>query len=157
MSKKSQMPKSVQMYLESARSALIDADSLPGALQHNASRYLLLLTAWELAQIADETCSAWAFRVNAHPRLLKDHGYKLRKSPTTTCIKIVQGKPIETEYASEDEKKKLRTLFLYGREDTSRREFFMRGWHFDTFRNRLISKINLLEVVIKAIQELDEK
>lgn len=157
MSKKSQMPKSVQVYLESARSALIDADSLPGALQHNASRYLLLLTAWELAQIADETCSAWAFRANAHPLLLKDHGYKLRKSPTTTYIKIVQGKPIETKYASEDEKKKLRTLFLYGREDISRRELFMRGWHFDTFRNRLISKIEFLEIIVKAIEGLEEE
>lgn len=157
MSKESQMPESVQSHLESARSALIDADSLPGALQHNASRYFLLLTAWELVQIADEILSAWARRLKIDSRLLKDHGYKLRKSPSTTYIKIVNGKPLETEYVSEDQKKELRKLLLYGKADISRQELFMRGWHFDTFGRRLIGKIEFFKVTIKAIQELKIK
>ena len=157
MSKKIQIPKSIKVHLESAKSALIDADSLPGALQHNASRYFLLLSAWELAQITDEKFNSWVWKTHVNTRLLKDHGYKLRKSPVTTYIKIVKGKPIETKYASEDEKKKLRTLLVYGREDTSRRELFMRGWNFDTFRKRLISKINFLEITAKAIEGLEEE
>ena len=157
MSKKSQTPEPVQVYLESAKSALFDAVSLPGALWHNASRYFLLLTAWELTQIADEKLSAWLSKANIDPKLLKDHGYKLKKSPSLTYIKIVNGKPIETKYASEDQKKKLRELLIYGRDNISRRELFMRGWHFDTFRNRLIGKINLLKALIKAMQELDIK
>ena len=157
MSKQNQIPKSVQVYLESASSALIDADSLPGALQHNASRYFLLLTAWELAQIADEKSSAWAFRAKVNPQLLRNHGYKLRESPAPTYIKIDNGKVIETKHVSEDQKNELRKLLIYGRDDISRRDLFMRGWYFDTFRNRLIGKIKLLKVMIKAMQELDIK
>ena len=116
-----------------------------------------MLTGWELVQIAEEKFSAWAQQANVNPNLLKDHGYKLRKSPPLNYIKIIDGKPVETKYASEDEKKKLRKLLLYGQEGISRSEHFMRGWHFDTFRNRLIGKINLLKVLIKAMQELDIK
>lgn len=157
MNKKNQVPKPIRIYLESAKSALSDSDSLPGALKHNASRYFLLLTAWELAQIADEKFSAWARKSNVDPKLLRDHGYKLRKSPTLTYIEIVNGRPIETKYDSEDEKeklRKLRKLLIYGREDTPRSDLFMRGWYFDTFRHRLIAKIGLLETTIKAIYEL---
>jgi len=153
MAKKVQIPKSIEIYLESAKSALIDADSLPGALQHNASRYFLLLTAWELAQIAGEELSAWARKTNARSKLLKDHGYKLRKSPLLTYIKIVNGKPLETKYASQDQKKELRKLLVYGRFDTSRRELFMHGWHFDRFRNMLIGKIEFLEILVKGIEK----
>ncbi len=157
MSKKIQVPESIRINLESAQSALIDADSLPGALQHNASRYFLLLSAWELAQITDEKLSTWISRNNVDPKLLKDHGYKLRKSPLLSYIKIVNGRPIVTEYASQDQKKELRKLLIYGQTNISRRGLFMRGWNFDTFRNRLIWKIEFLEVFIKAIEKLPEQ
>lgn len=148
----SKVPKPISVYLESAKSALYDSDSLPGALRHNATRYFLLHSAWELIQIADEKLSAWANKSNIDKRLLKDHGYKLRKSPLTTYIKIVNGRPEVTKYASEDEKKNLRKLLIYGRQDTSREELFMSGWHFDNFRNSLIGRISFLEVVIKAVE-----
>lgn len=151
------VPKHIRAKLDSAWNALIDSDSLPGAFKHNASRYLLLIIAWELYQMAAEEFSAWANKVSPDRRLLRDHGYKLRKSPNTKYIKIVNGKAMETDHKTEDEKKKLRELLQYGTSAQSREELFIRGWHFDTFRNTLIGKIERLKGTFDAINQWAEE
>ncbi len=151
--KVSRVPKHIRANLDSAWNTLIDSDSLPGAFQHNASRYFLLLLSWELYQTAQEEFSAWVKKEPHDPRLLRDHGYKLRRSPNTKYIKIVGGKPIESDHKTEDEKKKLRQWLQYGDGRQTPEKLFERGCHFDTFRNTLIGNINMLRVTFDAIDQ----
>ena len=151
------VPKHIRAKLDSSWNALIDSDSLPSSFKHNASRYLLLVISWELYQMANEEFSAWANKTTPDRRLLRDHGYKLRKSPNAKYIKIVSGKPIETDHKTEDKKKELREQLQYGSNTQSREELFFRGWHFQTFRNTLIGNIKLLKVMFNTIDRWAEE
>jgi len=134
--------KDAKSYLESAKSLLNDGDSFPGGFKYNASRFFLWLSAWEVTQIAGEKFSSGS---KTNLKLLRDHGYKLRESPSISHIKIVNGKTNEDAYVSEKQKKDLRQLLIYGQDNTSRIELFMYGWDFNTFRYWLGCRIDWLE------------
>jgi hypothetical protein len=149
------IPKNVWSHLHSAQSLLDDAAALPPAFKHNATRYFLCIKGWELYRIANEKFSAWALRTTADPKLLRDHGYKLDGSPRVLNIVITDGKPVETSHETGEQKKELLQTLIYGSDDKSRQEIFMRGWHFDTFVRRLHGKIELLRITLRALEEIE--
>lgn len=154
MAKRYKVPNGVVSHVKSAESSLLDANSLPGAFRHNAARYLLYIRAWELYFIANAKFSAWANNEELDPKTLKDHGYKLEKSPTVQYIEVIDRKAVITEYKSKDQKSTLVKLLTYGRDDKSRDEIFFRGWFFDEFHNALIGNINLLKAAIQTVESL---
>lgn len=151
----SKVPESIKSHLASSWSALEDSDTIGGAFKHNATRYFLLITAWELYELANAELSAWVWKRAQECKIYKDHASKLTKAPAIHHILIKDGKPIETSYATAEEISKIRQWTIFGKDGTSRIDVFFRGWHFDTFRNRLISRWKFLDITIKAIEELD--
>jgi len=149
-----EVPKDIKNHLASSPSLLDDARALPPAFKHNATRYFLYVKAWELYRIADEKFSSWALEIPIDPRVLRDHGYKLDGSPSIHYVEIENGRAVETTHGSGEEKNKLLQTLIYGTNNKSREEVFMRGWFFDTFLTGLVAKIRLLEVTIGAVEEL---
>lgn len=152
----SKVPNGVKAYLASSRSALEDSDALGGAYKHSATRYFLLITAWELYELADAELEAWVWKNPSEKKIFKDHAAKLTKAPTIHHVIIKDRRAVETYHSTAEAKSKIRQWALFGKDGKSRVEVFWRGWHFDTFRNTLIGNLGLLEVTIKAMESLDE-
>lgn len=148
------LPTSVRAYLRSSRSALEDSAALPGAFKHNATRYRLLIDAWELLELADAELKQVIGSQPVAAKVYKDHAAKLHKAPDITHIVIVGGKPYITKYTTAKAKAKLRETLTYGKNDTSRDKLFERGWHFDAFARRVNSRLSLTEITVQAIEEL---
>lgn len=149
------VPKDIWSHLDSAQSLLDDAAALPGAFKHNATRYFLWVKAWELYHIANAKFHAWAQETPVDPKVMKDHVYKLNGSPEVQYIAIIDGKAVETMHNTGQEKSKLLQTLLFGTDEKSRQDVFMRGWHFDTFHRELVGKIQLLHVVLKGLEEIE--
>ncbi|HJP96023.1 MAG TPA: hypothetical protein VJ843_01485 [Candidatus Saccharimonadales bacterium] len=149
-----QVPKEIWANLQSAQSLLDDADALPGALKHNATRYFFYIKAWELYRIADAKFSAWAQEKPLSPKVLKDHGYKLDGSPNVEYIVIIEHKPVITNHETGSEKSKLLQKLTYGEGTISRNALFARGWFFDDFHNDLIGKLKLLRVALESLEKM---
>jgi hypothetical protein len=152
----SKVPNGVKAYLASSKSALEDSDTIGGAFKHNATRYFLLISAWELYELADAELEAWVWKNPSEKKIYKDHGAKLTKAPTIHHVLIKDRKPIETEHSTAEAKSKIRQWTIFGKDGQSRDELFFRGWDFDTFRNDLIGRLGLLDVTIKAMESLDD-
>lgn len=152
----SKVPNGVKAYLASSKSALKDSDAMNGAFTYNATRYFLLISAWELYELADAELEAWVWRNPLEKKIYKDHEAKLTKAPTIYHVVIKDRKAIETKHSTAEAKSKIRQWTIFGKDGQSREELFFRGWHFDTFRNDLIGRLNLLKATIKIMESLEK-
>lgn len=145
------IPKKIKSNINSAKSLLSDSDSLPGAFKYNASRIFFLITAWELAQLADDELSDFVKVGKLNPKIYRDHKLKLIKAPTISHISMVSGKPEEIQYYGE-KLPEVRKWALFGRNSISREVLFMHHWYYDSLARTIKSKIDLLNISIDAIE-----
>jgi hypothetical protein len=147
------IPKKIKSNLNSAKSLINDSDSLPGAFKHNASRVFFLITAWELAQLADNELSDFVKTRKLNPKIYRDHKLKLIKAPTISHISRMSGKAKKIQYLGK-KLAEVRQWALFGKNSISREVLFMHHWFYDSFTRRIKSKIGFLDISIDAIEKL---
>lgn len=139
--------------IANARYYLEAADKHPQPTR-DAVHALLLLTAWENIEIADQELGAWVREDEVDARLYKDHRHKLKDAPVITRVIIGKpgtGTPVrEVNYSTGKGFKKLREICLYGSADQKDlSKLFRSGWHLDGFRRGLVWRIQWVELFVK--------
>ena len=150
------IPDSVRDHMSNARYYLEAASTFPYPT-YIAVRILLILTAWEHIKIAEEELSAWARQTVPSRDLYKSHEYKFRelRRPITRVIQGESGTPAKTIiYSSAADIHKLLSICRYGPRTGSKRltSIFERGWHTDSFKRSLISKIEWEEMMVNIYE-----
>lgn len=155
------IPTSIKDHISNAHYYLEAANKFPPPTR-DAIHILLLLTAWENIQIAQEELSAWAQQTITSKKLYKSHAYKFEKArkSITRIILGPPGTPARTiEYSSSTDFEKLILICRYGLKTGSKElaNIFERGWHSDAFERSLINKIGWEEMMIEVYESLPNK
>jgi hypothetical protein len=118
-----------------------------------------LLTAWENIKIAEGELHNWIQKTPIPKGLHKSHADKFRDVRKSKSInRIVLGKPgtkaITISYSTDKEFEKLLKLCRYGTGGGSKelKSIFEKGWHFDNFRNGVITKIEWEKMMISIYE-----
>lgn len=154
------VPSRIKERIKNAHYFLECADKLPPPTR-NAAHILLLLIGWENIVIARDELHAWVDKKKVDRKLYRDHEHKFKDAGSVDHI-ILGSKGSKTKtvtYSSPAELKKLREYCQYGFVSDSKNlaESFGSTWHADTFRNRLIGKIQWTGTLVSAIESLPEK
>ena len=151
------IPKSIKDHISNAHCYLDSANKFPHPTC-DAVRMLLLLTAWENIQIAEEELHSWVQKTTPSKKLYRSHAYKFHKAkPIERIILGPKGTPAQTiVYSSDTDFEKLISMCRYGPRTGSKDLIllFKKGWDLDTFQNSLINKINWEEAAIKMYESL---
>lgn len=128
-----------------------------------ATHILSLLTAWENIKIAEEELHHWVWKTPVAKALHKSHAYKFRDIRKSKSIdRIILGKPgtkaKTISYSTDKEFEKLIELCRYGTSGGSKalKSIFEKGWHFDDFRNALITKIRWEKMMVEIYENLEK-
>ncbi len=154
------IPKRIKERIKNAEYFLECADKFPPPTR-NAAHILLLLIGWENIVIARDELHSWVDKKKTNPKLYRDHEHKFKDAGSIDHI-ILGSKESKTKtvaYSSPAKLKKLREYCQYGFASDSKNldESFDNMWDADTFRNRLIGKIQWTGALISAIEALPEK
>ena len=153
------IPKSIKEHISNANYYFEAANRIPPRF-FVAVRILLILTAWENVQIAEEELSAWAQRTKPTKKLYTSHAYKFRNVRKSKSIdKIVinsQGKVDTTSYATDSDFEQLLQICRYGPKAGNKElgVVFKTGWFSDDFERVLASKIKWEENIVEMYENL---
>jgi len=154
------IPNSIKERISHAKYYLEAADKHPAPTK-DAVHILLLLIGWENIAIADEELGAWAKEEDVDKQIYKSHARKFRKMPEVT--RIILGstgtKTREERFSSGKKFEKLRMVCQYGSNAETKevRKLFKSGWHLDSLKNKLVSKIRWIETLVIAYEELNKR